>query len=193
VLALPKLPRANSETRLVEIIKEGIGAMPASWQLSAAEVRDVAAYIRLLGQKPVEAAPGDPARGAAVFREKGCGGCHIVAGQGIARGPELTGIGALRSLAHLRESITTPAAYVAPEWWVFEAVQSNGARVRGTRINDDSFTIQLRDAAGKVHSLRRLSLKKLTKEDVSFMPAFALAEDQLTNLVAYLASLKELP
>jgi cytochrome c oxidase cbb3-type subunit III len=65
--------------------------------------------------------------------------------------------------------------------------------VRGVRVNEDSFTIQIKDASGRYHSYRKLDLVKIEKDPgKTFMPAFAssLSGAELDDLVAYLASLR---
>jgi cytochrome c1 len=59
------------------------------------------------------------------------------------------------------------------------------------RVNEDSFTIQLRDYEDRFHSLRKNELKDLKKEfGVSTMPSYkTLAAAELDDLIAYLASL----
>ncbi|MGA9630184.1 MAG: hypothetical protein WBQ63_02045, partial [Candidatus Acidiferrales bacterium] len=68
-----------------------------------------------------------------------------------------------------------------------------GHVVEGTRVYEDSFTIELKDATGRFHSFRKLDLEKLEKlPGKSVMPSFkdTLSSTQLDDLVAYLASLK---
>ncbi len=60
------------------------------------------------------------------------------------------------------------------------------------RVNEDDFTLQLRDDAGRFHSLDKRDLKSLEKRrQMSLMPGYAdaLSEAELDDLVAYLASL----
>ena len=63
---------------------------------------------------------------------------------------------------------------------------------RGIRLNEDLFTIQLRDQSGKFHSIRKSNAEVIRKETgVSLMPSFAgrMSEAELDDLVAYLSSL----
>jgi len=58
---------------------------------------------------------------------------------------------------------------------------------------EDSFTIVLKDAAGKLHGLSKPDLRSLEKEPgKSLMPSFTdtLSAAQMDDLVAYLATLK---
>jgi cytochrome c1 len=84
-----------------------------------------------------------------------------------------------------------------PEGFQYIAVTpGSGAAVRGIRVNEDSFTIQLKDAAGRFHSFRKPELKDLRRlEKETPMPSYEgqLAAAELDDLVAYLASLKGNP
>lgn len=192
-LTRPKLNKAPDDAALQKAITDGLPPeMPGAWQLSPREVASVAGYVRSLGAAPQETLPGDAVRGAAVYRARGCAGCHIVAGLGTGRGPELTAIGARRNGAHLKESVLRPGAYVPDEYLVVEAVTATGKVLRGTRLNEDPFTIQLADGSGSFHSFRKSELQSLRRrEGESTMPAFdRLSAGELDDLVAYLASLR---
>jgi hypothetical protein len=66
----------------------------------------------------------------------------------------------------------------------------------GLRVNEDSFTLQLRDQAGRIHSFSKLELEGLEKlPGESLMPSYQseLSETGLEDLVAYLASLRGEP
>jgi cytochrome c1 len=61
------------------------------------------------------------------------------------------------------------------------------------RANEDSFTIQLRDASNRFHSFRKQEITELKKEaGVSSMPSYktTLTDAEIEDLVAYLASLR---
>lgn len=193
-LTRPKLAKAPDAESLRKAIAEGLPPeMPGAWQLSVRELASVADYVRSLGTVAPEKLPGDAVRGAAVFRSKGCAGCHIVSGQGTPRGPELTAIGAKRNAAYLRTSVLKPAEQLPEDYLLVEAVPVSGKTVRGVRAAEDPFTIQIADAAGNFHSLRKAELKELRRlREASSMPAFekSLTAGEVDDLVAYLASLR---
>ena len=193
----PKLARAPDDAALRGVISEGIPPdMPGAWQLHPSEVSGVAAYVRSLGALPQETLPGDAARGARLYDAKGCAGCHMVGGKGEGFGPELTGIGARRNAAFLRQTLLKPSATLPEGFQYIAATPASGAMVRGIRVNEDSFTIQLKDAGGRFHSFRKSELKDLRRlEKESPMPSYEgqLSAAELDDLVAYLASLKEKP
>lgn len=190
----PNLRRVTTATSVVFIIKNGILGtdMPAIWNLGDDEARLIAEYVLTLGKREEVKLPGDAAKGKAVFDAQGCANCHIVRGVGGSAGPLLTEIGALRGAAFLREAVVNPSANVEERWLVVTATKRDGQTVRGVRVNEDSFTIQLRDASNRFHSFRKADLKDLKKETgVSTMPSYkSLSATELDDLVAYLASLR---
>jgi len=206
-LARAKLRRAPDDQALVDVLDEGVPgtAMGAMWQLNDRELVQVAAYVRSLGSVAPEVLPGDTARGRELFEGKGaCTACHIVRGEGSGLGPDLTDIGARRGGAHLRESLLDPGAS-RPEravpweprsfatYVVVDVVTRDGREITGQRVNEDTFTIQLREADGTFHSLRKADLASLEKPpDTSPMPSYrdTLAPAEIDDLVAWLASLR---
>ncbi len=193
-LKRPRLGKAPDDEALAMVISQGIEPeMPGAWQLNPREVLSVAAYVRSLGKLPAEALPGDAARGERIYRSKGCAGCHVVAGKGEGFGPELTDIGIRRNGAHLRQAVLRPAALLPEGFLYIEAVTREGSTVRGIRVNEDSFTIQIKDARGRFHSFAKAELQELKRlKGETPMPSFegALSAGEVDDLVAYLASLK---
>ena len=191
----PKLNKASNDAELAKVISQGIDPeMPGAWQLSPREVKSVAAYVRSLGSIPIEPLPGDSARGERLFKTKACDTCHMIRGQGSSFGPELTGIGAKRSAAFLRESLVAPEAIVPDDFLLVELVTSSGATISGVRMNEDTFSIQIKEANGQLHSFRKSALKDLRKlRGKSPMPSYdgALNPEEMNDLIAYLASLRE--
>ncbi|HEY2017762.1 MAG TPA: c-type cytochrome [Bryobacteraceae bacterium] len=196
-LTRPKLNRAPDDEALRTLISSGIvPEMPGAWQLSPREVASVAAYVRSLGTVAPETLPGDPARGASLYHAKGCTGCHIVDGQGEGIGPELTDIGARRNGAWLRQALRKPADSLPRDFLYVAAVTSSDEIIRGIRMNEDSFTIQLKDGRGQFHSFRKSSLRELRRlKQESPMPSYEalLTAAEMDDLVAYLAGLRGKP
>ena len=196
-LAQPRLKHASDEAALRKVIASGIAGteMPGAWQLSPREVESVAAYVLKLGKVAEENLPGDAARGRMVYQKQGCAGCHIVMGVGSGFGPELTDIGARRSASYLREAVLKPGAS-GPEGFLWmEATTKSGHGARGVRVNEDTFTLQLKDMTGKFYTFRKADLQELMRMvDESPMPAYdKLGAGELDDLVNYLASLRGRP
>ncbi|MBI1897949.1 MAG: c-type cytochrome [Acidobacteria bacterium] len=196
-LAQPKLPRAPDDGALVKVIEEGIGGteMPGAWQMSPREIRQVAAYVRTLGRVASQPVPGDASRGRVVYQGKaGCASCHSIKGEGGVSGPDLAGVGARRSAAYLRASLIDPETEVPEGYLVVKLSLKDGSSLTGVRVNEDSFSIQVRDSRGRSHSFWKRELAGIDKQrGTSPMPSYKsqLTEAELTDLIAFLASLKE--
>jgi len=191
----PELRRAGENLALFQVIRNGIPSteMPGAWQMTDRETWQVAGYVRSLGRISISRLPGDSMRGREVYEKESCSGCHIISGNGGNLGPDLTNIGAQRSAVYLREALLDPAADVPEGFLVVSVVGPDGKKVRGTRLNEDSFTIQLRDSSGVFHSFRKQDLTDLKKEfGTSLMPGLrnVLTAAETDDLVAYLASLR---
>jgi cytochrome c oxidase cbb3-type subunit 3 len=198
MLTRAKLLRAPDDAALLSVLEDGIRGteMPGTGgTLSDREKRQTAAYVRSLGKVAMKPVPGDAAHGAEIFRGKGnCTGCHSVHGEGGVAGPDLSAIGDSRSAAYLRESLVNPNAAVPEDYLLVTVVPNSGQRVTGERVNEDSFSIQVRDSAGRFYSFWKKDLAQVDKQKgKSPMPSYQgqLPDAELTDLVAYLASLKE--
>jgi cytochrome c oxidase cbb3-type subunit 3 len=201
-----KLVHAPTDVALVAILQNGIPntAMPRVRRFSEAEVRQLVAYVRSLGKVAEARVPGDARKGGDIYKNLGCAGCHIVNGTGGNLGPDLSDIGFMRGAAYLRQAIVDPGAALPKgvlqvpargyaEYLPLRIVTKQGSEVRGIRVNEDAFTIQVRDQAGKFYSLRKTDLELLEKQTgKSLMPSLAtrLTPAELTDLVAYLVSLQ---
>jgi putative heme-binding domain-containing protein len=199
-LARAKLKYAPDDESLIEILDSGIPGtgMPAIWSLDDDQTLRVAAYVRTLGQLEAEEMPGDPVRGADIYRTSGgCTACHIIAGHGKGIGPELTFVGDQRGLEYLRQSLTEPAnaqsQTMGYQDYLTVRVHTAGDSVEGLRIDEDAFSILVRDVSGTVHSFRKDKLVGFEKVFAhSLMPGYggALDEKDLDDLVSYLMSLR---
>lgn len=204
-----QLSRAPDDAALRSVILEGIPgtAMGPAGALVAPEAVQVAAYVRTLGQVPPEPLMGDAARGRIVYEKAGCASCHIVAGVGGSQGPELSRVGAARGAAHLRQAILDPGAALPEVPLGYEPGRTRafvptrvetkaGLRVEGVRASEDTFTLQIRDAQGRLHSFRKDELRSLEEtKAASSMPSFraSLGDKDVEDLVAYLAGLRGQP
>ena len=206
-LARATLPRAPSDAALVRIIANGIEgtAMGPTWWLAQDDREHLAAFVRSLAPSGAEGAehlPGDLARGRAVYEEAGCARCHTVRGSGTARGPDLTGVGGRRGPEYLRQAILDPAAALPRgttamptdfvDYLVIRVEDHEGRGQRGMRMNEDTYTLQIKDARGVIHSYYKPDLRALEREfDRSLMQSYAdrLTREEVDDLVAYLVSL----
>ncbi len=204
-LKRPQLIHAPDDETLVSVIVGGIPGtgMPGSRQLRGEDGPDVAAYVRSLGQLPPEEMPGDPVAGEVVYNTAGnCASCHIVNGQGTGIGPELSKVGQRRNLEYLRRSVLVPEADQPKlvdrfrgslNAFLTVRIVSEYGTYEGMRVNEDAFTVQMRDLAGDYYSFQKGDLISYEKAlGHSFMPGYnaVLNQQQIDDVVSYLMSLK---
>lgn len=204
------VPARLGDAAVENIIKRGIPgtAMPLFFDLSENDAANIVAFLRNLDTATTSGSvKGDPKHGEALYQSSGCSACHMIAGQGGVIGPELTRIGAMRGPASLKARLIDPGAnlpengtgFYASKWTeylMFRAVEKNGHAVEGIRVSEDSFTIDLKDANGKIHGFWKPDLRSLEAElGKSFMPSFkgTLSATEMDDLVAYLMSLRGAP
>jgi precorrin-6B methylase 2 len=79
-----------------------------------------------------------------------------------------------------------------PEYITITVLTNRSERIQGIRLNEDDFSIQLRDTDGNPRSFQKENLNNLWRELRSLMPSYAsrLTAAEIDNLVAYLRSLK---
>lgn len=199
------LTRAQDDEALRAIIRDGLvdRGMPRVRRTTANEQRALIAYVRSLGRAARTSRSGDAQKGRAVYQRSGCTSCHVVANEGGASGPELTTIGVQRGSDYLRQAIVDPAGALPhgtlpvpsrnlDEFLPVRVVTQDGREVQGLRINEDTFTIQLRDNGGRFFSFRKADLREVEKQfGKSLMPSFKdrLTAPEVDDLVAYLSSL----
>jgi putative heme-binding domain-containing protein len=193
-LVSPKLVHAPTDAALEAIIRNGIPGsdMPAALGMTDTEIREVAVYVRSLGRSAPVTVPGDAAAGAKTYANA-CAGCHGAKAEGGSLGPALKSIGLQRSPAALRTAIVDPDAAIAPAWVSAQVTMKGGRKLSGIRLNEDNFSIYLRDGAGRIHALNKAETAQIDRGlKRSAMPGFQsrLTDAQLTDLVAYLFTLR---
>ncbi len=207
-LTRPHLSRASDDQAFFSIIRRGIPGteMPNTRHLLDRDIWQVIAYVRTLERSspPVH---GDPVRGAELYRSKGkCGQCHMIAGEGGRLGPELTDIGERRSPGYLRTAITDPERAIPENFFLYRfvtllpdnflqvrVVTKNGRRITGIRLNEDPFSIQIRDFSDRIYSFWKSELTELHKDwGKSPMPSYrgVFTPAEMDDLIAYLGSLR---
>jgi cytochrome c oxidase cbb3-type subunit 3 len=194
-LARPRLPRATDDAALFQILRDGIPntEMPGAWGMTDHEMWQVAAHVRTLGRIAPETVPGDPSAGRELFRGKGCAGCHVVGIEGGRLGPPLTEIGERRSAAYVRAALLDPASSLPEDFTMADVTTGSGRRVTGIVLNEDTYSIQLRDLSDNLHSYWKQELSALEKHtDRTPMPSYRgrLNDREMDDLIAYLVSLR---
>src|SRR5256885_7765971 len=215
----PDLTRAqkhhgNTDAELFHNVHDGIAgtAMPAATNggigvgMSDEEIWQVITYIRSLEKKTSAAETGNSAHGKELFYGvAGCGTCHMVNGKGGRLGPDLSSTGASRSVEYLTESLRNPSKRLAEgiseplkdvsqEYETVTVVTSDGTKLQGVVLNEDSFTVQMLDTREQLHAFEKSKLRSYVKTRESLMPADdakALPEKELKDIIAFLLAASE--
>jgi putative heme-binding domain-containing protein len=120
--------------------------------------------------------------------------CHRVKGAGVRTAPDLTDIGAIRQPSAIQRSLLTPTAAMLPINRPVRIVMRDGRAIRGRRLNEDTFTVQLIDENERLLSLAKSEIREFEAGTASPMPSFAgkLTGEEIADLLAYLVSLRGL-
>jgi cytochrome c oxidase cbb3-type subunit III len=194
-LSTGRFLHGSTDDDIKGVIENGVpGTNMPAFEFEKDELAHLVAYVRSLsGGGAVHAAPvpGDPVKGRETYQRSGCAGCHRIGLEGSVFGPELTRVGAGRSPEYIRESILNPSADIPEDYAGVTVVMRDGQRVTGVRLNEDTFTVQLRDASQNFRMFRKDEVQQVIYETKSLMPAYSsLGRDDLQNLLAYLDSLR---
>jgi cytochrome c oxidase cbb3-type subunit 3 len=201
--------RVSDVAGLESMIRAGIPGTempptPAN-RLGNADLKELAAWIWALRQGPAATEAAQFHKGGEIFRGKGnCTRCHTIGAEGTPFGPDLTLVGQRRSSAYLRTAILDPQADISDsfenyQWYIdipdnflqVRVVTKAGQKLTAARVNEDAFSIQLRDVQGKLHSFLKSELAQLEKDwGKSAMPDYKgiLTETEIIDLVAFLAA-----
>jgi cytochrome c oxidase cbb3-type subunit 3 len=183
----------TSAEDIFEAIRHGIpgSLMPAS-ALPDTDIRKIVAYIRSLrapaSEQPVS---GDVSHGEAIFRTKGrCLDCHMLGGRGGLLGPDLSDIGAKRSLNALRAALTQARPNTVLGHQAARLVTAEGKAMTGIVKNENNFYVQFLDSAGELHLFTREELREITYQERSLMPGDydqRLTPAEMQDLLAFLS------
>src|SRR5712671_757843 len=193
-LARQQFRRASTDDDIKNTVTTGVAAagMPP-FRLQPAELNGLVAYIR--SGFDASGAPfkvGNVARGQAIYDKDACAACHRVRGAGARTAPDLTDIGAIRQPSAIQRSLLTPTAAMLPINRPVRIVMRDGRTMRGRRLNEDTFTVQLIDENERLVSLAKSDIREFEAGTASPMPSFAgkLNGDDIADLLAYLVSLR---
>jgi len=185
--------RRASDQALFDSIKAGVPGtdMPPS-PLPDEKIRLLATFVRSLSRPAIASdVNGDAAAGREIFFHKGgCAGCHMIRGQGGFPGPDLSAIGATRTLRQLREALLDPSARVSPDFRAVTAVTNEGREIQGVAKSYTNYSLAILDGRGVLHLLATRDLKKIAFREKSLMPddyARRLDPQEIENLLAFLS------
>lgn len=132
------------------------------------------------------------ARAKELVQSNQCLSCHRIGDTGSYLAPNLTDIGANRSVQQLRDSLVSPGKQVFYENRLVRIVTQDGKTLTGRLLNQDSYSVQFIESSGKLESVKKAGLREFTIMAQNPMPAFGdkMSADNLTTLIRYLSSLK---
>jgi putative heme-binding domain-containing protein len=147
---------------------------------------------RLQKMEPLLFAGGDVGRGRRVFfgEKVACYQCHTIGNQGGHVGPDLTGVGAIRSGYDLLEAIVFPSASFVPGHEVY-IVETAAERYSGVRGDGDANSLTLITGPGPEGTVRipRQKVLSIRPSTVSLMPEGldeSLTRNEFIDLLAFL-------
>lgn len=179
-----------TDQALFSAIKYGLpGTSMPDFPLPEDKVWQIAGFVRSLTAPASQVrVAGDASRGKELFfGSGGCAGCHMIQGRGGYPGPDLSNVGAERTLHQIRESVTKPSARIEAGFRTANAKMVRGGVVEGVAKNYNNYWVQIVDKQGKLHVLKRGDLAEFQIGDNSMMPAVNEAADA-KDLIAFLAA-----
>jgi putative heme-binding domain-containing protein len=169
-------------------------AEPLFIQLQAAQKTRVEKLRRL---EPLLKAGGDVGRGRRIFfgEKVACSSCHTIGAEGGHVGPDLTGIGAIRSGHDLLEAIVFPSASFVPGHEVFLVDLAND-RLSGVIRSQSREAVVLITGPNGEMRIPRSAIRSIEPSKVSLMPEGfdeELTQAELIDLLAFLQAEKTRP
>jgi putative heme-binding domain-containing protein len=130
--------------------------------------------------------------GRALYAEAGCRQCHTFAGEGIAMGPDLTGVASRFSTRDLLESILEPSKVIAENYRNVTVATRSGAIMDGRLIAEDDERLTLANnpiEPDNRWTVRKRDIASKRVSDVSPMPGGLLdsfSKQEILDLLAFL-------
>ena len=199
----------ESEDRLLQLAKEkkipkdlestAAGVFQTMWRVS---MRDEAAkYLTLPGNKEGKPLPpvsvlaeknGDASKGKTAFASA-CANCHTVNGEGVNFGPDLSEIGAKLSREAMYTSILYPDQGISFGYEGFMIKLRDGSSAFGRIVSETADKVEMQ-YMNNPQTVNKADIVSRTQLPNSLMPGnlqAMLTEDELVDLVEYLAGLKK--
>jgi putative heme-binding domain-containing protein len=173
----------------------GLGGLLSACLLASLRAQQVGLHELAPYRKSAQSG-GDPARGKALFESDaaGCRKCHAVNTDERRAGPDLGAIGDKYTREQLVQAVLEPSATIHPDYGLIVATTRDGKVHSGVLSKRTGDELQLFDAEGKLIRLPLAEIDQEQRPGTSLMPAGlhkAIRPDQFTDLIAYLATLKQ--
>ena len=136
---------------------------------------------------------GDATKGQTFFMTF-CFMCHQVKGMGIDFGPNLSEVGSRLSKDKIFQSIADPSAVIAPGFETVQLTLEDGSTPTGIVASEDKDSVSMKAIGGVITKYAKADITARAKLPMSQMlPNLTanLSQQDLVDLVAYLASLKK--
>ena len=147
---------------------------------------------RLQKLEPLLAAGGDIGRGRRIFfgEKVACYNCHTIGNQGGHVGPDLTGVGAIRSGHDILEAIVFPSASFVPGFEIYN-VETKAESFSGVRGDDTADAVSLVTGPHAEVRIPRKQIISMKPSNVSLMPEGldeGLTRAEFIDLLSFLQS-----
>ena len=140
---------------------------------------------------------GDPERGRRLFSGDGgvtCRNCHRIKDDGIAVGPDLSGVGAKYTKREILENILDPSKKIDPKYSTYYVLTATGLVHTGVLLEDTESELALRSVDGERIVISKDQIQLVRRQERSIMPERLFHEftaQQAADLLEFLSSLKE--
>jgi putative heme-binding domain-containing protein len=159
---------------------------------------DVEGQRRRLDELKEVLTGGDPERGRSLFfgTKASCSACHRVGDEGGRIGPNLAGIGDIRTRRDLLEAVAFPSASFARNFEPYTVISKSGLAQAGVISRTTSDAIYLTTGERNTIRIARAEIEEdgIVPASVSIMPQGLdrlLQPAELKDLLAFLSSLRE--
>ena len=195
----------STDTDIARVIHNGVPKTTMKKlgeSLKPEQISKIIAYVRSLARAPGSSTwkpyiLGDSHRGQQLFFDEegvaACGKCHSANGKGGRIGPAMDRIASRRSAQYIMESILQPSKDIDPRYEAVQVVTEDGRVIKGLRVNETNFTLQVREENGRFHSLAKRDLDEFQVLKQSLMPenqAERMTVKQLHDLFSFLMTLE---
>lgn len=179
---------ALNQPRIKQLVEKNWGTLRPPAQDKVAQIDR---FKKLL--TPSYLAAADASHGRALFA-KNCATCHVLFDDGRKIGPDLTG-SQRANLDYVLENLLDPSAVVAREFRVSIVQTTSGRVITGMVLEEAAQTITVQTPNERL-IVPRSEIEEQVQSPLSMMPEGVLqnlSETDFRDLVAYLASPKQVP
>ena len=198
--SLPEKNQIADQVRRMILVDEGAPSLQVMPDIGMVEVLDpdpqkTAIQTKRLKEITAILPQGDAKRGRKLFHNVAkslCLTCHVMKEQGVKYGPDLTGIGSIRSEQDLLESILYPSSSIA-RYYERVLVKTKEGESGGLILRDTQNQMVLSNSPGVEIIVPIKEIKSAKYSNVSLMPEVfdnLFKPQEIADLVVYLTTEK---